>query len=189
MRRLERTAPARPTRSTTAPDPVGGVPAFGGPKGGFSTVFGLLARRNSVGPFDPLYPNDTMLSNGVVDTGDAPMPAAQIDVTIAENSGAPTDISGVGYLDPQLKSESHSRDGLGHADAHNYDEPFYFQYIPATARPTDADRLRRTAAWAVLRPAASTARSTPTASTASGGTAPLRTRTGSSHTDELPPER
>jgi hypothetical protein len=66
------------------------------------------------------------------------MPAAQIDVEIAENKGGPTDISGVGYLYPQFKSESHSRDLLGTSAAHNYDQPFYYQYIPATARPTDA---------------------------------------------------
>jgi hypothetical protein len=119
--------------------PVGGAPAFGGTTGGFSTVFGIQSRAgNSIGPFDPLYPHDTLLSDGILDAGDAPMPAAQIDVEIAENSGALNDISGVGYLNPQLKSESHSRDGLGTSAAHNYDQPFYYQYIPATARPTDA---------------------------------------------------
>jgi hypothetical protein len=57
--------------------PLGGLPAFGDTKGGFSTVFGTQSRAGfSVGPFDPLYPNDTMLSDGIVDTGDAPMPAA-----------------------------------------------------------------------------------------------------------------
>ena len=34
----------------------------------------------TIGPFDPIYPYDTMLSDGKVDAGDAPMPAAQIDV-------------------------------------------------------------------------------------------------------------
>ena len=61
-----------------------------------------------------MYPLDTMLSDGKVDAGDAPMPAAQIDVTIVENNAAdPTDISGVGYLYPSYKTEVYSRDGLG----------------------------------------------------------------------------
>ena len=40
------------------------------------------APATPIGPFDPIYPYDTMLSDGKVDAGDAPMPAAQIDVTI-----------------------------------------------------------------------------------------------------------
>ena len=91
----------------------------------------------SDGPFDPLYPHDTMLSDGKVDAGDAPMPAAQIDVTIAENSGGPADISGVGYLVPSYKSDTYSRDGVGTHAGHNYFAPFYHQYIPATGRPVD----------------------------------------------------
>ena len=92
------------------------------------------------------------------------MPAAQIDVDIAENLGG-SDKSGVGYLYPEDKSESHSRDGLGTNAAHNYDQPFYYQYIPATARPTDAagSALRRRLA----RPPASTALPRPVASAAS----------------------
>jgi hypothetical protein len=113
--------------------------AFGGSTGGFSTVFGNLSRaNNTIGPFDPLYPRDTLLSDGIVDPGDAPMPAAQIDVDITENSGAPTDISGVGYLYPSYKSDTHTRDGLPTNVGHNLDQPFYYQYIPATSRPTDA---------------------------------------------------
>ena len=55
----------------------------------------------TIGPFDPIYPPTTLLSNGKVDAGDAPMPAAQIDVTIQDNNaGRPTDIGGVGYLYP-----------------------------------------------------------------------------------------
>jgi hypothetical protein len=111
---------------------------FGGPKGSFSTVFGLLSNTNSVGPFDPLYPTSTLLSNGTVDAGDAPMPAAQIDAKIVENTGAPTDISGVGFLFPSFKTQVYSRDGFGTVKAHNFDAPFYYQYIPATARPTSA---------------------------------------------------
>jgi hypothetical protein len=112
---------------------------FGNTLGGFSTIFGKQSRAGfTVGPFDPLYPYDTMLSDGIVDSGDAPMPAAQIDVDITENSGNPGDISGVGYLYPSYKADVKSRDGLGTNAAHNFDQPFYYQYIPATARPADA---------------------------------------------------
>ena len=60
---------------------------FGGYTGPFSTVLGTLTTDNAIGPFDPIYTYDTLLSNGTVDEGDAPMPAAQIDVMIKENSG------------------------------------------------------------------------------------------------------
>ena len=66
------------------------------------------------------------------------MPAAQLDVQIAENGGGPTDISGVGYLVPADKVVEKSRDKLGTLAAHNYDQPFYTQYIPATDRPADS---------------------------------------------------
>ena len=114
------------------------TPTFGGVHGGFSTVFGTQSRAGfSDGPFDPLYSNDTMLSDGTVDPGDAPMPAAQIDVDITENTTAPGDISGVGYLSPTDKSVVHSRDTLGTSAGHNYDSPFYYQWIPATYRTID----------------------------------------------------
>jgi hypothetical protein len=119
-----------------------------GPDGGFSTVLGPQATDGqTIGPFDPIYSFDTMLSDGKVDAGDAPMPAAQIDVSIKDNNPAdPTDISGVGYLHPSYKTEVYSRDGLGSDwwgnlapnKAHNLYAPFYDQYIPATARPTNA---------------------------------------------------
>ena len=150
-----------PTRSSgeiyTAFDAVDNCTGEG-PLGGFSTVFGNLSTTDTtIGPFDPIYPRSTLLSNGKVDAGDAPMPAAQIDVTIhANNAADPTDIGGVGYLYPSYKTEVYSRDGLGSAPngdladpvkAHNFYAPFYSQYIPATARPTDGERRvrRRTA--------------------------------------------
>ena len=118
-------------------DPV--LPTFGGQHGSFSTVLPSLSRSGYTnGPFDPLYTYDTLLSNGTVDPGDAPMPAAQIDLDITPNSGGPSDISGVGYLYPADKAEEKSRDGLGTNAAHNYDQPFYHQWIPATERPADA---------------------------------------------------
>jgi hypothetical protein len=109
--------------------------------GGFSTVLGTQSRANhTIGPFDPIYPYDTLLSDGKVDAGDAPMPAARIDVTVHENNAAdPTDISGVGYLYPSYKTDVYSHDGLGTVKSHNLYAPYYSQYIPATARPQDPD--------------------------------------------------
>jgi hypothetical protein len=128
-----------PAGTTDAVDNCIRGTVFGGPAGSFSTVFGLRSNAGtSVGPFDPLYPHDTLLSDGKVDSGDAPMPAAQVDVKIDENSGAPTDISGVGFLFPSYKTQVYSRDGFGSAKPHNFDAPFYYQYIPATMRPIAA---------------------------------------------------
>src|SRR5262249_22539419 len=108
-----------------------------GPDGPFSTVFGLSS-DSSVGPFDLLRARDTLLSDGKLDAGDAPMPAARIDVAIAPNSGGATDISGVGSLASQSKAVSYSRDFLGDPIEHNLYAPFYSAYIPATSAPGDA---------------------------------------------------
>jgi hypothetical protein len=111
----------------------------GGPDGPFSRVFGdLSAAGTSVGPFDPLRANETLLSNGTLDAGDAPMPAARIDVSIAPNSGGPADIGGIGSLAPQSKAQSYSRDFTGNPTPHNLYAPFYSAYLPATAAPNDA---------------------------------------------------
>ncbi len=110
----------------------------GGPDGPFSRVFGDLTTDTAVGPFDPLRQNDTLLSNGVLDSGDAPMPAARIDVSIKQNTGGASDISGVGYLAPQDKAVSYSRDFTGAPTPHNLFAPFYDAFIPATAAHSDA---------------------------------------------------
>jgi hypothetical protein len=104
-----------------------------GDQGPFSRVFGDLIP--AIGPFDPLWPGLTLLSDGKVDAGDAPMPAARVDVTIAPNSGAPTDISGVGFLFQADKTSVYSRNTVGSSTAHNLYAPFYDAYIPATTRP------------------------------------------------------
>ena len=107
-----------------------------GTEGPFSTVFGYPSWTPTWGPFDPMFPNETLLSDGKVDAGDAPMPAARIDVNIVDNDPAnKTDISGVGYLDPADKAAIYSRDGTGAGTAHNLYAPYYSQYIPATSRP------------------------------------------------------
>jgi hypothetical protein len=115
----------------------------GSDTGPFSTLFGLSS-ANTVGPFDQVRQQDTLLSNGALDQWDAPMPAARIDVTIAQNSGGASDISGVGYLAPQSKDVSYSRDftGLPSTPAFPVDNlyaPFYNEFIPSTsANDSDA---------------------------------------------------
>jgi hypothetical protein len=102
-------------------------------QGPFSRVFGDLIA--AFGPFDPVRPELSLLTDGKVDAGDAPMPAARVDVSIAANSGSPTDISGVGSLEKADKTEVYSRNGAGTGTAHNRYAPFYDAYIPATSRP------------------------------------------------------
>jgi hypothetical protein len=104
-----------------------------GDQGPFSRVFGDLIA--AFGPFDPVRPELSLLTDGKVDSGDAPMPAARVDVSIAPNSGSPTDISGVGSLEKADKTQVYSRDGNGTFAAHNLYAPFYDAYIPATSRP------------------------------------------------------
>jgi len=121
----------RASVSIDAVDDCNGAPQ--GDQGPFSRLFGDLIP--AIGPFDPLWPGQTLLSDGKVDAGDAPMPAARVDVEIAPNSGAPTDISGVGLLLAADKTSVYSRDGGGTGAAHNLYAPFYDAYIPATTRP------------------------------------------------------
>ncbi len=106
----------------------------GGADGPFSRVFGdLSGAGTSIGPFDPLDPTDTLLSDGALNALDAPMPAARVDVTIAAG--------GVGYLAAADKAKTYSRDFLGsETNSLPGDEyaPFYDAYIPATSRPGDA---------------------------------------------------
>jgi hypothetical protein len=100
----------------------------------FSTVFGFSAGP-TIGPFDPLRANETLLANGILDAGDAPMPAARIDFTIAPNSGRPNDTSGVGSWANASKPADYSRDGTGAPTPHNLYAPFSSAYIPATSAP------------------------------------------------------
>ena len=101
--------------------------------GPFSRVYGDSSGPNTFGPFDPLVLS-TLLSDGNLNAGDAPMPAARVDVEIAKNTGG-ADINGVGSLEPANKAEVYSRNTLGTAIAHNYYAPFYASYIPSTSRP------------------------------------------------------
>jgi hypothetical protein len=125
-----------------------GLPGVGAPEvGSFSRVFGDLTTCPTVGPFDPQRPDETLLSDGQLNAGDAPMPPVRVDFSIAGPSG--TGIDGVGILcGPGSggnfinanctgvdKHVVRSRNGLGDGFAHNLDSPFYAAYIPATDAP------------------------------------------------------
>jgi hypothetical protein len=97
----------------------------------FSRFFGDSV-FDPVGPFDPVR-TDTLLTDGKLDAGDAPMPAARVDIKIAPNTNSLTDIGGAGALEKADKTEVYSRDGNGTASPHNLYAPFYGQYVPATA--------------------------------------------------------
>jgi len=99
---------------------------FGDPFGQFSRVWQGYTDP-TLGPFDPQRASQTELSNGVLDAGDAPMPAARVDWAIAQNSGSPTDISGVGSLFPQLKFLTYLRN-----TDHPFYAPFYAFWLPPT---------------------------------------------------------
>ena len=110
----------------------------GGETGPFSYLYNsatTLSTGNAIGPFDPTDAPDTDLANGVLDSQDAPMPAALVDLAIAPNSSGA--INGVGSLQPANKTVTYSRDFGGDNANGNLFAPFYDAYIPATARPTD----------------------------------------------------
>ena len=89
----------------------------------------------TAGPFDPNYASETLLPDGHLNAGDAPMPAARIDFAIAGNTNPLTSTDGVGSFTSVSKAMVYSRDYTGsNATAHNLYLPFYSQYIPATSR-------------------------------------------------------
>ena len=106
----------------------------------YRKLFGDVSANPSFGPFDPQRPNATQLPDGKLDAGDAPMPAARLDIAIAPNSGASTDISGVGSLGPVSKQRVYSRDAHGHGVATTTSTP---RSTPSTSPPRP---LRRSSA-------------------------------------------
>ena len=79
----------------------------------FSTIWDGMTKRKTLGPFDPVRPWSTLLSNGVLDADDAPMPAARIDFKILPNEnlkGVKKDINGVGYFGKVDKRDVYSQD-------------------------------------------------------------------------------
>jgi hypothetical protein len=83
----------------------------------FSRVFHDVAGEDDedndpvIGPYSPTRPDETMLSDSVVNAHDAPMPAALVVVSIAPNQGN-GDIGGVGSLVADVdKHEVYNRGG------------------------------------------------------------------------------
>jgi hypothetical protein len=76
----------------------------------------------TIGPFDPARPDTSYLPNGRLDAGDAPMPAARIDLSLT---------GGVGALASAEKNIIYSRNRTGATTAHNLYAPFYMALIPA----------------------------------------------------------
>jgi hypothetical protein len=114
----------------------------------FSRVFGDVTYGPSatIGPYDDEFPNETLLSDGHLNSDDAPMPALPITVSIAGNSCTtaagcvPGDISGVGGLYSVAKAliYSHNFDGdtiTGETTPGDLYNPYYGEYIPSTSRP------------------------------------------------------
>ncbi len=103
--------------------------------GPFSNIYGGTDPY-AYGPFDPVRGFETLLSDGKLDSGDAPMPALRINVDISSDST-------VGSLSKADKSDIYSRDGTGSttgATPHDLYAPFYKALIPA-ALPGDGNLL------------------------------------------------
>ena len=125
------------TEGHTATSMCGGVAAIdavdnclgGGEVGRFSRIIGGTGHLNgeTVGPFDPARPDTSFLPDGKLDFGDAPMPAARIDVDLAGSVGA---------LAAADKHVLYSRNRTGAAsaafpgNAHNLYAPFYVSALP-----------------------------------------------------------
>lgn len=146
-------ASCRPTSGGTSFDSVDTCPddraggQFPGrdqsPWGSFSQLYGNTLDA-TIGPFDPKRPGHTMMPDGVLDLGDAPMPPARIDFRIgAGPTTVVVDPDGAGPLPGRtvpafgtfgtfaetLKYHVYQR---GPASGHRFYQPFYASYIPAT---------------------------------------------------------
>jgi hypothetical protein len=110
----------------------------GGEFDAFSRVFGD-STNPTYGPFDPQYPEQTLLSDGNLNAFDAPMPPLRVNVSSNGNTGFFEDVNTAGAPLPGAdKHVIYSRDGLGSPTPHNLYAPFYGEYIPATSRSLDA---------------------------------------------------
>ncbi|HEY7967847.1 MAG TPA: hypothetical protein VID68_12545 [Solirubrobacteraceae bacterium] len=111
----------------------------GGNAFSFSRVFGDMTQFGTIGPYDPLASNGTLLSDGRLNNDDAPMPALPVTLTIGKG--------GVGGLYGVSKYLVYSHDFTGNASPTDPDpqplttsglgnlyNPFYQEYIPSTLR-------------------------------------------------------
>jgi hypothetical protein len=102
---------------------------LGGPQDGtFSRLVG--GTTDTIGPFDPLFPDETLLTDGILDANDAPMPALRLDVSLTDGS--------VGSLSKADKADIYIRDASKTAESpHNLYAPFYQSYIPSVTPDRD----------------------------------------------------
>ena len=125
----------------------------------FSRVFGDFTILGTHGPYDPQDPAVTLLSDGHLNSDDAPMPALPISLSIAPNAvnaanapqltPDPSPIGGIGGLYGVEKWLVYSHDfnlasgtpgngspmALTTTGQGNLYNPFYQEYIPSTTRP------------------------------------------------------
>jgi hypothetical protein len=109
--------------------------------GPFSNIYG---GHVAIGPFDPLRPFTSLFSDGLLNAGDAPMPALQVDVALGDGSigalGCSYDATDSGFCsDSQAgwankradKDDIYVQDPTVHDwYPHNLYAPFYKQLIP-----------------------------------------------------------
>ncbi len=109
--------------------------------GPFSNIYG---GHVAIGPFDPLRPYTSLFSDGLLNAGDAPMPALQIDVALGDGSigalGCSYDGTYSGYCTDSSSGRANKRadkDDIYVQDPsvpdwypHNLYAPFYKQLVP-----------------------------------------------------------
>ncbi len=89
--------------------------------GPFSSLFGV---HPAIGPFDQLREYSSLFSDGILDAGDAPMPALRVDVKLGAGS--------IGSLEKADKEDIYITDEtVAGGFPHNLYAPFYKAYIPA----------------------------------------------------------
>jgi hypothetical protein len=116
--------------------PQGLGPGIQNPFGSFSTIYGATTAP-TIGPFDPERFSHTLLSDRVVDAGDAPMPAAKEHIRIGGPTAAEP-FAGAGALVPVAKALLYARPPSA-PGTHNgmFFAPFYAAYLPATEAPVN----------------------------------------------------
>jgi hypothetical protein len=110
----------------------------------FSRVFGDVTSVGfTIGPYDAQAPNATLLSDGTLNTDDAPMPALPVTVSIGKGGLGGVygvskwliyshDFDGSAASPLSLPTSTSALTSTGTANLYN---PYYQEYIPSTQRP------------------------------------------------------
>jgi hypothetical protein len=122
---------------------TGGTSPTGNPFA-FSRVFGDVTSVGfTIGPYDAQAPNATLLSDGTLNTDDAPMPALPVTVSIGKGGLGGVygvskwliyshDFDGSAASPLSLPTSTSALTSTGTANLYN---PYYQEYIPSTQRP------------------------------------------------------